>query len=64
MKRVGVDTPTARRVGGHLTYSEWLAATTDVTFHDDVLRRFFDHFDTGAFVHVSKLLIHTRGLNV
>eukprot|EP00750_Incisomonas_marina_P020689 INCI4073.4.p1 GENE.INCI4073.4~~INCI4073.4.p1 ORF type:complete len:618 (+),score=90.95 INCI4073.4:104-1957(+) len=60
MKRVGVDTPTVRRIGGHLTYSEWLAATTDVTFHDDVLRRFFDHFDTGGTGWVSLVDIETR----
>ena len=43
----GVDSPTSNRVGNQLSYSEWLAATTDVTFHDSNLRRFFDRFDTG-----------------
>jgi len=49
MKRAGVDSPTARRIGGHLSYSEWLAATTDVTFHEDMLHRFFNRFDAGEF---------------
>ncbi len=61
MKRAGVvDTPTARRVGGHLTYSEWLAATTDVTFHDDVLQRFFQRFDAGGTGWVSLLDIEAK----
>ena len=47
----GVDTPTARKVD-NLTYSEWLAATTDVTFHDDVLKRFFDRFDVGTYTYI------------
>ena len=47
MKRAGVDTPTAHRVGDQLTYSEYLAATTDVTFNDGMLEDFFNRFDKG-----------------
>ena len=53
MKRAGVDSATAHRFGDHLSYSEYLAATTDVTFHEDTLLRFFKRFDTGIYrLHV------------